>query len=536
MTTPETTRLAEQLSPTLRGYDLEGGVDAHLDAPEPGAAPEIADLDLHTTAFLGLVRKAIRAWDPPHPEALPRPTGEGRRARVDLPFGALWLVAEDEDWPAQDFLRVASLRALRSFLFPLADRDARWPSPERARAVLAAELPPGEVLPKLVTPWAEMSSDEATSRLAFAGLGALRLAPVPAGDPDGAAWVSDWAFLSGFDVREGFERYGAVAWFDEAQRPVRIHWCHGHRDVRPGDPEWAHAKWVWRSTLFVGTTVVDHLVGVHWVVSSQVTAAVKENLGVDHPLRRLLAPHTFRTVTINYNSTFSLCPELGFVHRATALTADALQEALDAAVKVWRYTTAPEVMARKDAARLGEDFPFVVDGLALWGVIRAHVDRYVALYYDGDAAARDPQVKAMWAQLDGAVAAVKLPPLTRESLVDLLAQFIWTVTGLHEAAGAVVEYVVDPTFVGTKLRPGAEMSDVQATLQGLLIMGLTGLRQPALLGDFGHLALDEAGRGAFARFRAELTALADEIDRKNLTRRFPYNGFNPRNLESSVSI
>ena len=105
-----------------------------------------------------------------------------------------------------------------------------------------------------------------------------------------------------------------------------------------------------------------------------------------------------------------------------------------------------------------------------------------------------------------------------------------------EAAGAVVEYVVDPTFVGTKIRPGAEASDVQATMQGLLIMGLTGLRQPALLGDFGHLALDEEGRGAFARFRAELAALADEIDRKNLTRRFPYNGFNPRNLESSVSI
>jgi hypothetical protein len=90
--------------------------------------------------------------------------------------------------------------------------------------------------------------------------------------------------------------------------------------------------------------------------------------------------------------------------------------------------------------------------------------------------------------------------------------------------------------VGTRLRPGTEMSDIQATFQGLLIMGLTGLQQPSILGDFTHLALDEAGKTAFRTFQAELTGLADQIDQKNKTRKYPYNGFNPRNLECSVSI
>ncbi len=536
MALTEISDLAGQLSPELSSHSATDSDEALIDAPQAGTAPEVRALDRHTAAFLKLVRDAIAGWKPPTPEGLPLPQRTGKLPHVPLPFGGLQLPSGDEDWPDQPFLRVAALRAMRSYLFPFKDVDARWESRARARAVLQAELPAGTTLPHLVTPWEEMSSDAALSRYAFAGLGSLRLMPLPEPDAEGAAWVSDWSFMAGLEVRPGFERYGAVAWFNAAQEPVRIHWSHANKVVRPGDPDWNHAKWVWRTTVFVGTTVVDHLVGVHWLVSSHITAAVRENLGTAHPVRRLLQPHTFRTITINYNSTFSLYPEWGFVHRACSLTAESLITALGAGVEMWRYTTVPEVMARKRAEHLGEDFPFVVDGLALWKVVRDHVERYLALYYQGDDAIRDREILAMWEQIGRVRKNISLPPLTLSSLIDLLAQFIWTVTGLHEAVGAVVECVVDPTFVGTRLRPGTEMSDIQATFQGLLIMGLTGLQQPSILGDFTHVALDDAGKAAFRTFQAELTGLADQIDQKNKTRKYPYNGFNPRNLECSVSI
>ncbi len=96
--------------------------------------------------------------------------------------------------------------------------------------------------------------------------------------------------------------------------------------------------------------------------------------------------------------------------------------------------------------------------------------------------------------------------------------------------------VLDPTFMSTKIRPGTEVADVQASVQALGIIGLTGLRMPKLLNDFSHVCLDDPGREAFATFQTQLHALAAQIDRDNQRRRWPCNTFNPRFLETGVSI
>jgi hypothetical protein len=80
------------------------------------------------------------------------------------------------------------------------------------------------------------------------------------------------------------------------------------------------------------------------------------------------------------------------------------------------------------------------------------------------------------------------------------------------------------------------MSDVQASIQCLLIIGLTGLEMPCLLNDFSHVALDEAGREAFAKFQSDLRDLSRQMDEDNKRRRWPCNTFNPRLLETGVAI
>lgn len=502
------------------------------------ASEKVAQLDRHTLAFHGMIRSAITDWKAKMPTAksIQPPSLPGVLPTVDLPFGGLNLPSVDEDWPEQGIVRAVTLRALRSPLFPLVDLDLEWSSREEARAAFREQLPIPEMLNAPNHHWDEMTSDEAMARIAFAGIGAYRLARVTEPDPDGAVWVSDFAFMSSFEVREGFERYGAVAYFDGEQRLVRIHWCHGHDDVRPGDPRWEHAKWVWRCTLLVGTTVADHLVGVHWIIGNYVTKASRSLLGVDHPIRRLLKPFTWRTITINYNATYSLCPELGFVHRGSALTYPALTAALEASVGLTRFQTTPQLVAAKQAEGMGDAFPWTTDALALYEVILAFVEDYMGGYFAGDAAVRDPEVVAFYNAVAAATETLDVPPLTPRSLVELLAQFIWTVTGLHEAAGALLEYAVDPTFVSTKIRPGREMADVQASMQCLGVVGLTGLQMPGLLNDFSHVCLDERGVGAFARFQTALVALADRIDEANRSRRWPCNSFNPRFLETGVSV
>ena len=530
--------LRSLIPPTLSLLDDDPEDQAELD-DGPG---KLEALDRHTKLFMKLAVKGLSAWKEAVPDdsAIQPPQREGDLGCEPIGFGDLQIPSIDEDWP-QDKMRLFAFRVLRSRAIPLVDKPDTWDSPAEAIGAFQSILPVGTLLARPTHRWEEMSSDAAQSRLAFAGLGALRLLPVEpepdsGGDPDGAAWVSDFAWMSQFDVREGFERYGAVAYFGADQSIVRIHWSHAGRDVRPGDADWEHAKWAWRCSLMVGTTVADHLVGVHWLIANYVTMASRQHLGVDHPLRRLLKPFTWRTIAINYSATYSLCPERGFVHRASALEYPSLKAAFEASVAMLRYQTPPELIARKRCEHLGDDFPWATDALALHEVIHDFVDDYVSLYFAGDAATRDPAVQAFWATVGGATPDLGLPALTRDALVDLLAQFIWCVTGLHDAVGSVIEYALDPTFTATKIRPGSEMADVQASIQCLLIVALTGLEMPALMGDFTQVCLDDAGVAAFRRFEAALSTLADRIDAANQRRRWPCNSFNPRHLETGVSI
>lgn len=534
----QTVDLTEQISPELRLADRAPVAHVELDDAWRGPSEKLARMDRHTKVFLKMVRSAIGDWKAKMPSAadVEPPQISGVVPSTDLPFGGLLLPTQDEDWPDQGIVRSAVLRMLRSGLFPMRDDDSPWDSAEEAKRAFEEALPANEARVEPNHHWDEMESDEAMSRLAFAGLGALRLLPVTEPDSDGVAWVSDMAFMSAFDVRPGFERYGAIAYFDSEQRPVRIHWCHAHRDVYPGDPDWSHAKWVWRCTLLVGSTVTDHLVGVHWLIGNYVTYSARSFLSTDHPLRRLLKPFTWRTITINYNATYSLCPERGFVHRATALKYDAMLTAMGSSVDLIQFRTVPELIARKGAGAMGDAFPWATDALALYEVIYDFVADYVDVYFAGDAVTRDSEVQAFWESVQSASDTVGIPALTKDHLLDVLAQFIWCVTGMHEAVGSVQEYVIDPRFMGTKIRPGREMSDVQASMQCLGIIGLTSLEMPKLLDDYGHVCLDAKGRACFDRFRKELVSLAECIDVANLNRRWPCNTFNPRFLEVAVAI
>ncbi len=522
----------------------------------------VKKLDLHTRLFLKMIRGAIKKWksDLPTMDKVRPPRLWGEMAMTQLPFGSgatqLHLPTVDEDWPASDWKRKVFLSVLRNgLLFPVTDHAEAWVSPEEAKDTFQELLPLGSYMARPYHYWPEMRSDGAMSRLVFAGLGALRLMPYPhvEGAPTrfaNAAWHHDMTFLANYEVRAGFERYGARAVFDADQRPIGIFWSHKNEWVFPpaegaSDAEWMHAKWVWRCSLMVGTTVADHLVGVHWLIANYVTTAARNKLSPTHYLRLLLKPFTWRTVTINAGAAETLCPERGFVHRASALEYSSLTRAFGDSVGLMRFHTVPQLVARKGAEGLGNRFPWVTDALALYNVIHAFVDEYVAAYATEAEVMADVEINGFWNHLNDAPETVMFPGRSRTGLIDVLSQFIWSVTGLHEAVGTVHEYVLDPTFMGTKIRPGVEIADVQASLQYLLIMALTGLQMPKLLDlqdAAGVFDADTKGRRAFAKFHDALVKLSGDIDRANVERLadperpWPCQTFNPKNLETGVSI
>ena len=517
----------------------------------------IEKLDRHTRLFLWMVKSAIKVWKSATVgiDRVRPPQRQGGLIFRNLPFGTpgkpIRVPINDEDWPLSSRKRDIILRILRiEPIFPVRDTNATWKSRAEARDVFQELLPQGVYLSRPYHHWREMTSDSAMCRLAFAGLGGYRttLCKVAhAEDPRlrSARWECDYSYLGNYEVRPGFERYGAKALFDSAQRPLAIWWCHGKCWVFPEETDWDHAKWVWRCSMMVGSTVTDHLVFVHWIMGNTVTVAARMALQPTHYLSLLLKAFTWRTIAINYGASNSLLPRCGFVHRASAFTYKSLVQALNDSVGLARFQTVRAMVAEKGMEGPDVQFPWATEALALYEVIREFVEDYLFCYATPEEVLADPELEQFWKELENAPPGMVFPQRSYEGLVEIVSQFIWTVTGLHEAVGTVHEYVLDPTFMGTKIRPGTETSDVQASIQYLLILALTGLEMPALLdiGDSKEIfGADQRGRKAFARFSGTLQRLVKEMDERNRSRLvdpsypWPCHSFNPRHLETAVSI
>ena len=145
-------------------------------------------------------------------------------------------------------------------------------STEQGRNVLASGSKT-DLNPLHLVDWDEMTSDFAIKRFAFAGVAAhtTEKTRTPGdmvhGEP--IVYKSDFSFLEPLNVRSGFERYGAIAYFGGNGTLLKLYWSHGRRNItRPGTAgeaascaaegqcgddeagsqrEWAHAKWAYKS-------------------------------------------------------------------------------------------------------------------------------------------------------------------------------------------------------------------------------------------------------------------------------------------------
>ena len=188
------------------------------------------------------------------------------------------------------------------------------------------------------------------------------------------------------------------------------------------------------------------------------------------------------------------------------------------------------------------EYPFGHDALAFQKVIVTFVKKYVDLYYlDDQAIYEDEELIEFWDGLRGNVDGSHITELTgKQSVVGALSLFIIHVTGYHNQAGNVADYLVNPTFSSPKIRKGRNMADVQATFQGLNIGLMTAIKAPKLMSDFKHLCLEDEKKmdchNILDEFQKELKSLSGKIDQWNKERKMPCNAFNPKIMTSSVSI
>eukprot|EP01065_Artemidia_motanka_P030255 TRINITY_DN36270_c0_g1_i1.p1 TRINITY_DN36270_c0_g1~~TRINITY_DN36270_c0_g1_i1.p1 ORF type:complete len:636 (+),score=164.66 TRINITY_DN36270_c0_g1_i1:61-1968(+) len=550
---------------------------------------KVATLDRHTRFLFNLFKTRFQADDPSDPANVPEASAVMKQPRekysagmptIDIGLGYVpegqdyWSLRipsmddEDEgDWfGSQQEKRTSWILGLLAHpsRHPIVDANEKWDSEEQADSALRTAIG-GDLRQRMLGVSTDHTSDEAISRWAFAGLAAHRLecpgvtgrkadlvqgfvkveGTVPADEHCQVAF----SWMGIFSVRPGFERYGATAFFSKDRKLTKIWWDFGAKMVKPGDADWAHAKWVWKCSVLTGVTFRDHLTGVHLMAGNLLTVASREGLAADHPIRRLVKPFTYGTIGINVAASNTLTCNHSLVHRAIALPFEEIQKGWDVILRHERqYKQAPEHLKLMGTDKLGGEYPFGQDWVAFDAVVQKFVDGYVSIYYGGsgqeadDKVLADADVAEFWSKLR-AMPGSKVVPLggdgvrPRDQLVSLLTNLLVFVTGIHNHVGNVGDYLLRPSYSSGKIRPGTEVSDVQSSFQAVNIALTTAVPQPGLLSNVDHLLLDERAKKVWATFRADLETLADEIDARNVKRgSFVCNSFNPRRVLISVSV
>jgi hypothetical protein len=201
-----------------------------------------------------------------------------------------------------------------------------------------------------------------------------------------------------------------------------------------------------------------------------------------------------------------------------------------------------------------EALPLYQDGMLLWRAFERYFKAYLSIFYQSESdILADPEIIAFWAHFETQMDQPwNLPTLTYDNLVSLLSDLAWWVTGGHESVGAIVEYLTTLSGIHGKVADGKDVPDVQTFAQDLIIISLTGVRQPALMDDWTHLFKLETWDARYTpeqgqaildvvrELQADLGRVSDEVANRNIQRELRGEkknvAFDPRILESSVSI
>ena len=138
-------------------------------------------------------------------------------------------------------------------------------------------------------------------------------------------------------------------------------------------------------------------------------------------------------------------------------------------------------------------------------------------------------------------------------IVKLLTHSIWSVTAYHELAGSITAYLTKPTSIFTKLIENQTICDVSSYAYILILISLTSINQP-LMGDWTHVFdntfLENINENQLFKDKQinrkklfQLKTISNRFrkcalknDKKNKVREIVFNSFNPRFLETAVSI
>jgi len=186
-------------------------------------------------------------------------------------------------------------------------------------------------------------------------------------------------------------------------------------------------------------TGMEHLLGTHLTFSNSLAMATPK-LPPDHPLRRLLWPHIFNAIGVNRKAAATLSLEGGLFTRGWRLTLKGVHRAYEVVKRDWelfKFQTPRELQAKRKLGQFGKQMPLYQDGLPFFDVIRKYVGAFIDLHWETDEdVLADPDLRGFHTDLNDHLVNRDLPYFTTKgALADVLATYIYYVTGYHTHAG-----------------------------------------------------------------------------------------------------
>eukprot|EP01084_Bolivina_argentea_P047954 88391_1 len=418
------------------------------------------------------------------------------------------------------------------------------------------------IIPKLNVVWDELISDKAMSLFAFTSLGCLWTKKIKHTTdektqeeeeikekedgkiiPKNAVYENDWTILYNFKVRDDLENYGAAAYFDENYNIIAIFVSHLNKTYYPRDKLWDYCKHVWKTSVFVGVTVIDHAGFVHVVESNSLVIATREALPSHHPFRRLLSIFTYRTIYINYGVKAALLSKNMLIQRISGYDFPELTKVGIAIASLYECKPLHERIDESMLDIPDEIFPINHDSKELYKCMDYLVRNYINVYYPNeDEFINDKYIISFYSKLEKLLKLTK--PFSLESFIYLISTLAVSVTGYHELVGSVMDVAANNVkWLDTKIYKNkfekleSSMNDFASTC---IVVMLTGLKNPSIINDFSHVLVKndkyEAAQTILENWQEKLCNLADEIEKRNQKRRIPFQSCNPNVLECSVSI
>ncbi len=340
-----------------------------------------------------------------------------------------------------------------------------------------------------------------------------------------AAGVYKWdvSALEGFEIHPGLRSPAAVVEFaleagSRSLRATRIDSELG--SCTPGDHDWELAQRLALCGVTTHLSLVRHFNWLHLMSGGPLSFTTRNCLLATHPLRRLLQPHVYATHSSNHMVTLDQMAPGGDFENIFSFThagvCDLFQQSC-ADSDLRRFNPNFDVRLRGvDASEL--DLPAHENFRAIFDVIRAHVERYLRLYYDsGEAIAADEQLAAWLESLEAyiphGVAELVGAPFTISGASELLATLVYFTTVEHEVLGSGVwNYQLWPDVQPPRVYASGQRIPLDVYARLVNANFTLNVRRTPLMSDFSSLALDVRGAQAFRTFHEDLTRLQAAMD------------------------